>query len=325
MNMFQTNTEKIPLNAVRDFGQRLSVVMDFMRQNWKPLLLYLTYFLLPLSLVQALSLNRFMGSYLDLLNGIAKAASEPTPSGILSMVLNLGAFLGLYMIGAVLMYAVVYGLMRRYERGDGLSAAVTWQDLKPDFFFSMKRSVILMLAGAAVGIVLLLIVGGLIALAAMITPALIFVVYIGLIGITICLVPPLSLITPVYVFEDKQTLMGAIKKGARLGFGTWISTVGIMFVLYFIVNIVAQFVAMPWAIMFFIKMLFGMGLDGFDASLTENVFFTFGHYLTAVLECYGGYITTSAIVVGAAFLYGHAAEKLDNITVETNIRNFDNL
>ena len=50
----QVTDEKIKLYAVRDFGQRLSVVMDFLRQNWKPLLLYLTYFLLPLSLVQAL-------------------------------------------------------------------------------------------------------------------------------------------------------------------------------------------------------------------------------------------------------------------------------
>ena len=48
----EPNTEKIELYAVRDFGQRLTVVMDFLRQNWKPVLIYLTYFLLPLSLVR---------------------------------------------------------------------------------------------------------------------------------------------------------------------------------------------------------------------------------------------------------------------------------
>lgn len=325
MNMFQPKTEKIQLYVVRDFGQRLSVVMDYMRQNWKPLLLYLTYFLLPLSLVQALSLNGFMGSYIDLIGGLAKTAGEPTASGIVSMVLHLGAFLGLYMIGAVLMYAVVYGVMRRYERGDGQQTALTWQDLKPDFFFSLKRSVILMLAGAVVAIALLLVMGGLIALAAMITPALIFLIYIVVLAFAICLAPPLSLITPVYVFEDKQTFMGAVKKGLRLGFGTWLGTVGVMFILYFIINIVTQFVTMPWAIMFFLKMFFGMGLDGLDGSWTESVFFSFGTYLTGVLECYGGYIASSAVLVGAAFLYGHAAEKLDNVTVESNIRNFENL
>ena len=78
MDMFQPKTEKIRLYVVRDFGQRLSVVMDYLRQNWKPLLLYLTYFLLPLSLVQALSLNGFMGSYIDLISGITKTAGEPS-------------------------------------------------------------------------------------------------------------------------------------------------------------------------------------------------------------------------------------------------------
>ena len=266
----QVTDEKIKLYAVRDFGQRLSVVMDFMRQNWKPMLLYLTYFLLPLSLVQALSLNGFMGSYMDLVGGITQGAREPSVQNIVSMMLKLLAFLGLYTIGAILMYSVVYGLMRIYERGEGKLTAVTWQQLKPDFLLSLKRTLILMLAGLVVALAMMVVMSLLIALAVIITPALIFVVYLLLIAVAICLGPPLSLITPVYVFEDSQTLMGAIKKGLRLGFGTWLGTVGVMFILYFIINIVTQFVAMPWAILFFIKAFLGMGIDGIDASWTEN-------------------------------------------------------
>ena len=85
----QSTDEKIKLYAVRDFGQRLTVVMDFLRQNWKPLLLYLTYFLLPLSLVQALSLNSFMGDYMDLVGGMAQNADDLSAFGIVSFVLNL--------------------------------------------------------------------------------------------------------------------------------------------------------------------------------------------------------------------------------------------
>jgi len=321
----QVTDEKIKLYAVRDFGQRLSVVMDFLRQNWKPLLLFLTYFLLPLSLVQALSLNGFMGNYMDLIGGMTQGAQDPSVSNIVSMLLKLLAFIGLYIIGAILMYSVVYGLMRIYERGEGKLTAITWQQLKPDFFFSMKRTLILMLASLAVTVVLMVVLSLLAALAVMITPALIFLVYLFLIVVAVFLAPPLSLITPVYVFEDNQTLMGAIRKGLRLGFGTWLSTVGVMFVLYFIINIVSQFVAMPWAIMFFIKAFLGMGIDGIDGSWTENIFFTFGYYLAAVLQCYCGYLASSSLIVGCAYLYGHAAEKLDNITVESNIRNFENL
>ena len=319
------NEEKIKLYAVRDFGQRLTVVMDFLRQNWKPLLLYLTYFLLPLSLVQGLSLNSFMGGYMDIIGGMTQTAENPSTSSIISFVVNMISFIGLYVVGAILMYAVVYGLMRLYERGDGNLSALTWKELKPDFFLSLKRSVILMLVGTAFGIALLLVLSIFVGLAVMVTPALAVLAYFALIAVLIFLTPPLSLITPTYVFEDQQTLMGAIRKGARLGFGTYLSTLGVMMILGFIINIVSQFVAMPWAIMFFIKMFFGLGIDGLDASWTENVFYTFIYYLAGVLECFGGYLTSSALVIGSAYLYGHAAEKLDGITVETNIRNFENL
>lgn len=321
----QSTDEKIKLYAVRDFGQRLTVVMDFLRQNWKPLLLYLTYFLLPLSLVQALSLNSFMGDYMDLVGGMAQNADDLSAFGIVSFVLNLLAFFGLYIVGAVLMYAVVYGLMRLYERGNGRLTVVTWTDLKHDFFFSMKRSIIMMLTGVVLAIVLMVVLIVIGTLAVLVTPALIILVYIVLFAVLIFLGPPLSLITPVYVFEEDLSIVEAIQKGFRLGFGTWLGTVGVMFVLAFIINIVSQFTALPWTIMFMVKTFFGLGLDGIDGSWTENVFYTFGYYLTAVLQCFGGYVTSSALVIGAAYLYGHAAEKLDNVTVDQNIRNFENL
>ena len=126
-------------------------------------------------------------------------------------------------------------------------------------------------------------------------------------------------------FIEPQTLVGSIKKGLRLGFGTWGGTVGVMFILSFIINIVTQFTALPWTLMFIVKMVFGLGIDGLDGTWTENVFYTFGYYLTAVLQCFTSYVASTGLIVGAAYLYGHAAEKMDGITVEDNIRNFGNL
>lgn len=319
------NDEKIKLYAVRDFGQRLTVVMDFTRQNWKPMLLYLTYFLLPLSLVQGLSLNSFMGGYMDLISGMTQNAENPSTASIVAFVLNLLAFFGLYIVGAVLMYAVVFGLMRLYERGDGNLSAMTWKVLKPDFMLSLKRSIILMLVGFVFGVVVLVLLSIIIGLAVLVTPALAILAYFALILVLVFVGPPVSLITPAYVFEDQTTLMASIRKGLRLGFGTYWGTVGVIMILGFIINIVTQFVSMPWAIMFFVKALFGLGLDGLDASWTENVFYTFVYYLAGVLECFGGYVASAGLVIGTAYLYGHAAEKLDGITVESNIRNFENL
>jgi hypothetical protein len=77
--------------------------------------------------------------------------------------------------------------------------------------------------------------------------------------------------------------------------------------------------------MFLIKVFFGLGIDGLDGSFTENVFYSFGTYLSGVLQCYGGYLTSAILVIGTAFLYGYAAEKLDGMSVDNNIRNFENL
>lgn len=321
----QDKNSKIQLYAVRDFGQQLTVVMDFLRQNWKPVLIYLTYFLLPLSLVQALSLNSFMGGYFNLLGGMMNNSSDASVAGIVSLLLGLLAFMALYIIEAIFMYAVVYGLMRLYQRGDGPLRTVTWQELKPDFMFSLKRSVIMMVVSIVVGFVLMTILGLVMMGLALVHEALILLSYLFLIAFVVCLVPPLSLIMPVYVFEDQISLFDAIKKGCRLGFRCWLVAVGVVMILGLIVNIVSQFTSLPWSIMFLIKVFFGLGIDGLDGSFTENVFYSFGTYLSGVLQCYGGYLTSAILVIGTAFLYGYAAEKLDGMSVDNNIRNFENL
>lgn len=321
----ESNTEKIELYAVRSFGERLTVVMDFLRQNWKPVLIYLTYFLLPLSLVQALNLNGFMGGYLDILSSATHGAEEPSASSLLSFVLHTLGFIGFYVVGMLLLDAVLYGMMRLYQHGDGKLGAVEWKDLKPDFMFSLKRATILTLASTAVGMAFLVVLGLIMVGLALISPALILLGYLLMLAVIIALLPPLSLITPAYVFEDNTTLMGAIRKGCRLGFKTWGSTVAVMLILSLIINIISQFTALPWSIMFIVKMFFGLGLDGLDGSFTESVFFTFGTYLSGVLQCFGGYVASAALVIGAAYLYGHAAEKLDSFTVDSNIQNFENL
>lgn len=240
--------EKIKLYAVRDFGQSLTVVMDFLRQNWKPVLIYLTYFLLPLSLVQALSLNGFMGGYLDILGTITTNGGEPSAMGMVTFVLSLLGYLSLYIVGSLLMYGVVFGLMRIYERGEGKLGKVTWQELKPDFMLVLKRSVMLTLVGIVIGLAIAAALGAVMFLLAMISAGLVLVGYLLLLAVLVFLMPPLSLITPAYVFEDDINLIDAIKKGCRLGFGTYFFTIGVMLVLGFIINIASQFTALPGAL-----------------------------------------------------------------------------
>ena len=45
----------------RTFGDKLNATFDFIKDNWKVLLKYVTYLLLPVSLIQALSMNGLWG------------------------------------------------------------------------------------------------------------------------------------------------------------------------------------------------------------------------------------------------------------------------
>ena len=49
---------KIALYVQRSFGEKLTATFDFIKENWKPLMKFTTYLMLPLCLLQGLSLKR---------------------------------------------------------------------------------------------------------------------------------------------------------------------------------------------------------------------------------------------------------------------------
>ena len=50
----------IELYKRRDFGEKFTVTFRFIRENWKPLLKYLTAFLLPIAILQGFSMSAYM-------------------------------------------------------------------------------------------------------------------------------------------------------------------------------------------------------------------------------------------------------------------------
>ena len=53
----ESQKPKIAMYVKRSFGEKLNASFDFIRENWKLMLKFTTYLLLPLCLIQALSLN----------------------------------------------------------------------------------------------------------------------------------------------------------------------------------------------------------------------------------------------------------------------------
>ena len=48
-------------------------------------------------------------------------------------------------------------------------------------------------------------------------------------------------------------------------------------------------------------------------------------YLLAVVQAFGAYLAMIFTFVGLAYQYGHASEKMDSVTIESDIDNFDKL
>ena len=77
----ESQKPKIALYVKRPFGDKLNATMDFIKENWKPMLKFCTYLILPLCLIQAISMNGIMGGAM----GIAAAKEAGTnlqPQGI---------------------------------------------------------------------------------------------------------------------------------------------------------------------------------------------------------------------------------------------------
>ena len=53
----ESQKPKIALYVKRPFGDKLNATMDFIKENWKPMLKFCTYLILPLCLIQAISMK----------------------------------------------------------------------------------------------------------------------------------------------------------------------------------------------------------------------------------------------------------------------------
>ena len=112
----ESQKAKIVLYAKRTFGEKMNASFDFIKENWKPLFKFTTYLLLPLCLVQALSLNSLMGSTMSLSSNIQAGGSNPLAIFGAMFWVNYGLAVLCSMIGMILLTALVYALMRTYNK-----------------------------------------------------------------------------------------------------------------------------------------------------------------------------------------------------------------
>jgi hypothetical protein len=301
---------KIELYQVRSFSDKLSAVFAFFGENYKVLLKYLTYFLLPLSLLQSVALDGYFSGVMTM----SKTGSE-VGDNLVNLVGSMGAMIVLYVIGTMVMLVIVYALMRLYGKRENRLLQLTWDELKPEVMLLSRRCLILMLVS-----VLLAVVTGLVMFAfAAVHIALIVVPLLAV--MVVCI--PLSLLYPIYFFEDDISITAAIGKSFHLGFPTWGGIFGVMLVLSLLGSFVSGTIGLPWTVLTTMKAV--LGDDGGNYEFVNSVGYSFLVYILGVVQAFVNYFAYSLPYIGLAYHYGHASEKIDHVTMESDIDRFEQL
>lgn len=242
--------------------------------------------------------------------------SSVVGASIMALVTYYSLYAVLYLLGTVMLTSLVYALVRTYNEREERLEGVTLGMLKPLLFRNVRRVFLIMIVSVLLVLFVGLIVGFIATIIPFIALAFLFVLLVVVVSV------PLAIWAPVYLFEDIY-IIDALKKAYRLGFATWGGIVLISIVMGFIAAILQGVTMIPWYIGTIVKYIFAMTDAGGGA--TVSAAYSFVLYLLAVVQAFGVYMSMIFSLLGLAYQYGHASEKIDYVMVESDIDNFDKL
>ncbi|WP_027455299.1 hypothetical protein [Xylanibacter brevis] len=327
MNQEKLQTE---LYVTRDFGRKLSDTIEFIRSNWRLLLRYETYLLLPISVILAFFTNNLVSDYSGMLTGMMGVTMYGSGlyrnyDNILEWFINLFGTFVCYGAAFIALSAVVYAVIYFVFFTDKKMTEVSFEELNPRLWYYAKRSLVLSLVTLVLCIVasiaLVVVLVGLTFLFSSMRFA-ILPIYLFIILAVVAVTIPLLLVTPIYMLEPECSVVNAFMKAFRLGFATWAGVFAVSFVIGLVSTIFEMVTTMPWYVMIITKHIFTLAHDG-DAGMTGSFLFSFTQYLFCILQCFGMMVASTLSIVGITIQYGHAADKIDGRGVAQHIDHFD--
>jgi hypothetical protein len=109
----------------------------------------------------------------------------------------------------------------------------------------------------------------------------------------------------------------------RYGYHTWGKLFLVLVVMYLIMNIVQSMLLFPSMILMAFKAV--LFPTAFENGGFLPLLYTFGTFVLTVVASFATYFFTALFYVAVAYHYGHAAEKLDNVSVVGDIDQFEQL
>ena len=316
--MKQFQRPRVDLYARRTFSENLSATFDFVSENFRTLFRFLTAFILPLCAVGALCYMSTLGQVMKMEAMGGSELGMLTSLGTNYMLTILVSFLA-----SVVLTGVVYTLMQQYWARPDRLKGLTYADIKPTVWQNIRKMVNLYFLIAAFGIGLLVVFFIIVGLASTVSTPLIGVALVLVIAMAVAVVP-LFLSGPAYILGG-QTVTGAFKQAMRYGYRVLLGLIGLVIILYLICSLVSTALSMPFYILAIILAIAGVDQGTSSLQFTSSFWFTLINYLSAILALYGMFVGYALLHVGLAFYYGHAAEKVDGVSMTKTVDEFENL
>lgn len=317
-------TPKIELYRTRSFSDKITDTFGFLRENWRTLLKFFVYLFVPASIVVALPFNHFFNAYLKLVSTLSGSSSVVDSEIIAILPVLIGSVLGFF-LGALLLESIVYSMMRLYQSRPNRLQMLDFDELKPELFFCLKRGFILLLTGFLLAVIFGLVLVLIGVMLYQINPGSV-IILLGLLSmfyiILFVMMPPLMLVSPIYMLEDNIHVFGAFRKAFHLGFPTWGGIFLVVLVMSIVGNILQTFTMIPFYVMAFMKLLFTFSQND-SGAFTHTFAYALIQYVMCVLMVLGIFLSNVMTMIGITFQYGHASDKIDGTGVSNKIDQFD--
>ncbi len=302
---------RIELYRMRTFNDKFSDTFSWLREHWKPLLIFMTYFLLPLAIVNAFFMPDVLSPNIDVY-------SDELPVSFLTSV---GCYLLFTFVAQLLCYSITYAMLRMYFFApaslETLSVHTFWPEMRHCLWRAFKISLLVF------GVVLLA-MGLYIGLAILIGATLGFVVIlmVPVLFLLIVAALPLMLVMPRTLLTDDD-MIPSFTNGYHLGWNTLGGVILIALIITIITNIITSVCGIPVMMISMLKGFNNAGIGDFE--FLHSPVFIFVEFLCNILYGFVTFCFSAVLHVAMAFQYGHAAEKIDGITSAQNLKSFESL
>ena len=133
---------------------------------------------------------------------------------------------------------------------------------------------------------------------------------------------PILLIAPIFALE-RCSIFAAVKRAFSNGFRQFGTLVVMAITLVILVYVMQGLALLPWGLLVALKRLLiqpSAAVSPILAVLGESLFNIF-----SVLLCYVTYLSMAVVLLSGAYLYGSAVQQKEDVSLATDIDNFENL